>query len=252
MASLEKQDLPNVAQLMDELRAANEALAVSTKALAEADVRHKAMIGELNHRVRNMLAAVSAMASQTLARHVDDDTLDMFQERLHAMARTYKMLTEAGWSALSFHELVHETLAAVADPRRFSLDGPPLALAPREALALGMVLHELTANALNHGALSNMEGRVDVRWENAGGRADAVAIRWTESGGPPVAEPSHRGFGTLMVERQLAYELQGHSTLTYARGGLLATLHLPLLQVPEEHGHERGTSRRPGRHGGGG
>jgi two-component system CheB/CheR fusion protein len=232
MASLEKQDLPNVAQLMDELRVANEALAVSTKALAEADVRHKAMIGELNHRVRNMLAAVSAMASQTLARHVDDDTLDTFQERLHAMARTYRLLTEAGWSALPFHDLAHETLAAVADPRRFWLDGPAFALAPREALALGMVLHELAANALRHGALSNSEGRVDVRWETAG--AGAVDIHWTESGGPPVTTPRNRGFGTLMVERQLAYELQGHSTLTYAHGGLLATLHLPLLQASEE------------------
>jgi two-component system CheB/CheR fusion protein len=232
MASLEKQDLPNVAQLMDELRVANEALAVSTKALAEADVRHKAMIGELNHRVRNMLAAVSAMASQTLARHVDDDTLDTFQERLHAMARTYRLLTEAGWSALPFHDLAHETLAAVADPRRFSLDGPALALAPREALALGMVLHELADNALRHGALSDSEGRVDVCWENAG--ANAVDIHWTESGGPPVTEPQDRGFGTLMVERQLAYELQGHGMVTYAQGGLLATLHLPLLQASEE------------------
>lgn len=244
--------MSTVTQLTDELRIANEALATANRKLADADTRHQAMIGELNHRVRNMLAVVSAVANQTLAKAVDEDTLDTFLERLHALARTYKLLTEAGWSHLPFHELVRETLEASADPSRFSLDGPTLNLAPREAFALGMVIHELATNALQHGALSNANGRVDMYWENPAGQADAADIRWAESGGPPVVEPQHRGFGMLMVERQLAYELQGHSTVTYARGGLRVTLHLPPQQAPQEHEHERGTSRWPGRHGGGG
>jgi two-component system CheB/CheR fusion protein len=244
--------MPTVTQLTEELRIANEALAAAGRKLADADTRHKAMIGELNHRVRNMLAVVSAVANQTLANTLDEDTLDTFLERLQGMARTYKLLTDAGWSHLPFHELMRETLSAITDPARFSLNGPPLNLTPREALALGMVIHELATNALKHGALSNANGHVDVRWKNPAGRRGAVDIRWTESGGPPVAEPQQRGFGMLMVERQLAYELQGHSTVTYAHGGLLVTLHLPPQQAPEEHEHERGTSRWPGRHGGGG
>ena len=244
--------MPTVTQLAEELRIANDALAAANRKLAAADARHETMIGELNHRVRNMLAVVSAVANQTLAKAVDEDVLDAFQDRLQAMARIYKLLTEAGWSHLPFQELVRETLAAHADPSRFSLDGPTLNLTPREALALGMVIHELAANALQHGALSTANGHVQVCWENPADRIDAIDIRWTESSGPPVVEPQHRGFGMLMVERQLAYELQGHSTVTYARGGLRATLHLPPRQAPQEHEHERGTSRWPGRHGGGG
>jgi len=244
--------MPTVTQLAEELRIANDALAAANRKLAAAEARHETMIGELNHRVRNMLAVVSAVANQTLAKAVDEDVLDAFQDRLQAMARIYKLLTEAGWSHLPFQELVRETLAAHADPSRFSLDGPTLNLTPREALALGMVIHEMATNALQHGALSNANGYVDVCWENPADRIDAIDIRWTESSGPPVVEPQHRGFGMLMVERQLAYELQGHSTVTYARGGLRATLHLPPRQAPQEHEHERGTSRWPGRHGGGG
>lgn len=244
--------MPTVTQLTEELRIANEALTASNKELADADARHKTMIGELNHRVRNMLAVVSAIANQTLAKTLDDDAMDAFLERLQAMARTYKLLTEAGWSHLPFHELVHGTLSTIADPPRFSLDGPPLNLTPREALALGMVFHELATNARKHGCLSNANGRLEVCWENPAGQSDAVDIRWTESGGPPVVEPRHRGFGMLMVERQLPYELQGHSTVTYARGGLLVTLHLPPQQAPQEYEHERGTSRWSGRDGGGG
>jgi two-component system CheB/CheR fusion protein len=250
--SSEKQDMPTVTQLMEELRIANEALATSNRKLADADARHKTMIGELNHRVRNMLAVVSAMANQTLAKALDEDALDAFLDRLQAMARTYKLLTEAGWSHLPFHELARDTLGAIADPSRFSLNGPPLNLAPREALALGMVIHELATNALKYGALSGATGHLEVCWENPPGQADAVDIRWTESGGPPVVEPPHRGFGMLVVERQLAYEVQGHSSVTYARGGLLVTLRLPPRQASEEHEHARATSRWPVRHGGGG
>jgi two-component system CheB/CheR fusion protein len=246
--------MPTVTQLTEELRIANDALAAANRKLADAEARHETMIGELNHRVRNMLAVVSAVANQTLAKAVDEDVLDAFLERLQAMARIYKLLTETGWSHLPFQALVRETLAANADPSRFSLDGPPLHLAPREALPLGMVIHELAANALKHGALSTANGHVEVCWENPADRADAVDIRWAESGGPPVVEPQHRGIGMLMVERQLADELQGHSTVTYAHGGLRVTLHLPPppQQVSQEHEHERGTSRWPGRHGGGG
>jgi two-component system CheB/CheR fusion protein len=247
-----EQPAPTVTRLSEELRLANEALAAANRKLADADARHKTMIGELNHRVRNMLAVVSAVANQTLANAVDEDVLDAFQDRLQAMARTYKLLTEAGWSPLPFSELVREMLVANADPSRFSLGGPPLNLTPREALALGTILHELAANARKHGALSDANGHVDVRWENPADRTGGIGIHWVESGGPAMVEPRHRGFGLLMLERQLAYELQGHSSVTYAHGGLRATLHLPPQQAPEDHEHERGTSRWPDRHGGGG
>jgi two-component system, chemotaxis family, CheB/CheR fusion protein len=204
---------------------------VDVTALVDADVRHKMMIGELNHRVRNMLAVVSAMADQNLVGGADPARLDAFLGRLHALARTYKLLTEADWSHMALGELVREELCTITGSTRFSLSGPPAALDPREALAIGMVMHELATNALRHGALSNDKGRVSVSWDLPEGPGGPVEIHWLESGGPGVERPSHRGFGTLLVERQLAYELGGRSTLSYAPEGLAVTLYLARQKV---------------------
>ncbi|WP_158884057.1 chemotaxis protein CheB [Rhodanobacter sp. L36] len=206
---------------------------VEVTALISADARHKTMIGELNHRVRNMLAVVSAMASQTLADHVEAEAFDAFLNRLHAMARTYKLLTETDWSYMSFRGLLKEELGVIAGSTRYSLDGPPLKLHPREALALGMVIHELATNALKYGALSNQDGHINITWACIDDSAKTMEIHWSETGGPPVGPPSHRGFGTLLVDRQLAYELNGHSDITYAAEGLQLTLRVPRLQKSE-------------------
>jgi len=201
---------------------------VDVTALIAADVRHKTMIGELNHRVRNMLAVVSAMANQTLVQSVEGNTLDTYLNRLHAMARTYKLLTETDWSYMSFSELLREELSVIVGSTRFSLVGPPVKLDPREALALGMIFHELATNALKYGALSADEGRIDVTWQFSDDE-NIIDIRWQESGGPKVASPHRRGFGTLLVERQLSYELNGHSNITYAPEGLQVTMRVPRL-----------------------
>ncbi|MDQ6647392.1 MAG: PAS domain-containing protein [Pseudomonadota bacterium] len=202
---------------------------IDVTALAQADARHKSMIGELNHRVRNMLAIVSAMANQTLMQSVESEALDAFLDRLHAMARTYKLLTETDWSYMSFTELLRGELSVIAKPSRYSISGPPLKLEPREALALGMVVHELATNALKYGALSNDSGRVDVTWARSEESAFSTEICWKETGGPQVAEPKRRGFGSLMIERQLSYELSGHSNITYTPEGLEVKMQLPRL-----------------------
>ncbi|MEP7186631.1 MAG: chemotaxis protein CheB [Rhodanobacter sp.] len=202
---------------------------IDVTALAKADARHKSMIGELNHRVRNMLAVVSAMATQTLMQSVETEALDAFVDRLHAMARTYKLLTETDWSYMSFTELLRAELSVIAKPARFSINGPALKLEPREALALGMVVHELATNALKYGALSNNSGHVDVTWTRSDESAFSTEICWQESGGPAVVEPKRHGFGSLMIERQLSYELSGHSSITYAAKGLQVKMQLPRL-----------------------
>jgi two-component system CheB/CheR fusion protein len=205
---------------------------VDVTALAQADARHKLMIGELNHRVRNMLAVVSAMASETLAPLVGADTLDIFLDRLHAMARTYKLLTEANWSPMSFHELLREELSVVAGSARFSMEGPEFDLQPKEALALGMVVHELAINAIKYGALSNDHGRVDIAWHFEEDNPGMIEMRWKERDGPAVVPPSRKGFGTLLIDRQLAYELQARSRIDYASDGLAVTIRLPRMEVP--------------------
>jgi len=202
---------------------------VDVTPLAEANVRHKAMIGELNHRVRNMLAVVSAMASQTLQSANTYGSLDNFLDRLHSMAHTYKLLTETDWSYMSLGELLRAELSVIGGSNRYTLNGPAVQLVPREALALGMVMHELATNALKHGALSNGKGIVEVTWSLAEQPVKAIKIRWEEKGGPFVASPKHRGFGSTLIERQLAYELDGESQLEFLPDGLVALLKVPRL-----------------------
>jgi two-component system CheB/CheR fusion protein len=207
---------------------------VDVTALVDADARHKMMIGELNHRVRNMLAVVSAMANQTMAPDTSPERLDAFLGRLHAMARTYKLLTETHWTHMSLRDLLQEELGAIADAARFSLGGGDVLLSPREALALGMVVHELATNALKYGALSNDRGHVAVAWQVADD--GAVDLRWQESAGPCVNQPERRGFGSLLVERQLAYELGGRSCVTFAAEGLAVAMHVPRAVRNDEVG----------------
>lgn len=132
---------------------------VEVTAMADAGTRKKVMIGELTHHVRNMLAVVNAMALQTLSPAVGDDVLDPFLSRMHAMARTFKLLTGTSWSHMDLNQGLDEELNVASDFARFSLDGPQVLFCPGAALALGMVLHELTTNALKYGALSNDNGR---------------------------------------------------------------------------------------------
>lgn len=202
---------------------------VDVTAMAQADGRQKTMIGELNHRVRNMLAVVNAMTMQTLGPLVDEAILDPFLSRLQAMARTYKLLTETSWSRMALRDLLREELSVAAGSSRFTLTGPEVWLNPREALGLAMVLHELTTNAVKYGALSNEAGCVEVTW-SSDPNDGKVALDWIERDGPPVSPPTRRGFGTLLIERQLAYELDGSSELDFAPKGLGVKLCMPRLE----------------------
>ena len=203
---------------------------VDVTELARADARHKTMIGELNHRVRNMLAVVSAMAQQTLAPVVAPELLDGFLSRLFAMARTYKLLTEADWGRMALRDLVRGELGCLVAAERFVLSGPDIQLEPNETLALGMVIHELATNAVKYGALSNARGQVHVSWSLDDDATRTLAIHWRESGGPAVGKPRRRGFGSLLLERQLAYELHGRSDIDFAPSGLVVDLLIPRVE----------------------
>ncbi|MBB3227970.1 two-component sensor histidine kinase [Luteibacter sp. Sphag1AF] len=193
---------------------------------AETGPHDDSLIRELNHHVRNMLSVISAMASQTLGGSGDRPEVDAFVGRVDAMNRTYRLMTELQWRRLSFARLVAEALGALVEPGRFSLSGPTVLLSPREAWATGMVLHELVANAVSHGALSVPAGQVDVHWSSNAVTGE-VAILWTERDGPPVLPPALRGFGLRLIERQLAHEVNGGSELIFDPAGLQVTLRLP-------------------------
>jgi len=184
--------------------------------------RHQnALLDELNHRVKNTLATVQAMAMQTL-KGADAAPRDNFLARLFALSSQHDLLTLDNWEGASFEGVVRRALRPYRedDHVRFVVEGPPVHLDPKRALALGMGFHELVTNAARYGALSNATGQVHVTWtvDPAGGTVDLL---WQEQGGPTVEPPSHRGFGLRLIEKGLTRELGGAVTVDFAPGGLV-------------------------------
>ena len=202
--------------------------------LKRAQTRQKLLLDELNHRVKNMLATVQSVAMQTRRTASDLDTFTRaFEGRLMALNRVHELLTGAIDTGALLYDLLIETVAPYEDQpgRRFSLAGPQLRFGSEMAVTLAMALHELTTNAVKYGALSSSAGRIAVEWRlEAPGQ---MVIAWTESGGPPVAEPSRRGFGSELIERGLARQFGGTATLQFHKGGLRCLIRAPLPQPRE-------------------
>ncbi|QYF88297.1 PAS domain-containing protein [Brevundimonas sp. PAMC22021] len=190
--------------------------------------RQKLMIDELNHRVKNTLATVQSIAVQTARSHQDPATFaEAFQSRILSLSHTHDLLTRSHWEGADLRAILnHETEAhGVA---RVSLNGPPVALEPAMALSLGMIFHELATNAAKYGALSHADGRVLVDWSVTDQRDRVLHMSWREVGGPPVAEPDRRGFGSRLIQRNVRHDLAGEIDLVYAPTGLTAELTVPL------------------------
>jgi PAS domain S-box-containing protein len=205
-------------------------IARDVTAIKHAEETQRLLIGELNHRVKNTLATVQAIASQTLRRaKTPDEFVASLTGRLHALSHAHNLLTETTWSGADLSRLVREQLVigAATDPR-VAIAGDVLILPPQTALRLGLVIHELGTNARKHGALSAAAGHLHVGWHVA--RVDDrpwLELHWRERGGPPVAPPDHRGFGTRLIEASLS-ALGGNAVLDYAREGLDCHLRLPI------------------------
>lgn len=198
----------------------------------EATERQRRLTRELDHRVKNVLALVQAVAAQTIR---SSDTLAHFAEgfegRLAALARAHGMLTSSGWMGAELRALVQQTLEPHLDGRRaLHADGPAVRLPPRHAVALAMVLHELSTNAAKYGALSVQGGSVQVAWESAVDREGAPQVRfvWRESGGPTVAPPERRGFGTALIEQASRLDLHGAGAIRFEPEGVVCELSFPL------------------------
>jgi PAS domain S-box-containing protein len=183
------------------------------------------LVHELNHRVKNTLAVVQALAHQSFAGSQDLARREAFEGRLVALAGAHNLLTRDSWEAASLHQLI-VSAAAPCDPEgeRLTLDGPDLRVPPKTAVSLALALHELCTNAVKYGALSNAYGRVMVRWRLERGR---LTLEWIESDGPTVSPPRHRGFGSRMLERALAAELDGSVRLDFRTDGLCCTIKCP-------------------------
>jgi len=217
-------------QLLDQLAA--------EQAAREAAERHRDLLnGELEHRMKNLLATIQAVASQTFqSDRVSDEARNAFSDRLSMLARTHGVLTRESWNSAEIHGVIDAVLNVFEgdDRSRCSMEGPRLKLNARAALALSMALHELCTNALKYGALSNSAGAVDIRWGiEDQGPSPRFFLSWAEKGGPPVTRPSRRGFGSQMIERLLAAELQGEVKVAFRATGLRFRIACPLDQVAD-------------------
>jgi two-component system CheB/CheR fusion protein len=215
---------------------------VDITVLVESEQQQRLMVHELNHRVRNMLAVVSAIANQTLARTASPEAfVASFMGRIDALSRSYGLLARERWVAIGLEPLLVEVLAPhVGDHAgRLALGGPPVLLKPKAALGLGMIAHELATNAIKHGALSVPEGRVLVSWSWQGrdGRR-VLAFNWEETGGPPVRPPETRGFGSELIEREVKHDFAGSVVTEFLPEGIHVGFIIPpgpkLLAEPAE------------------
>jgi PAS domain S-box-containing protein len=212
----------------------------------EAEERQKLLIDELNHRVKNTLATVQSLATQT-ARGTDSPEAfrQAFEGRLIALSQAHDQLTRRHWKSADLRDIVEGATAPhlarpPETPDQIAIEGEPIMVTPRVALTLALGLHELTTNATKYGALSVPAGRIEVRWqiERQPSQRPLLRIEWRERGGPPVRVPERQGFGTRFIVGSVASELQGHAKLDFNPAGLVCTMEIPLDAVtPDIEAH---------------
>ncbi|RDJ05844.1 PAS domain S-box protein [Rhizobium grahamii] len=196
-------------------------IAHDISARKEAERLQTVLVGELNHRVKNVLATVMAIARQTLGRETANRAgVDAFEARIALMSRAHDLLMHGNWEQAELESVVKEALSPYAR-ERFSISGPSIRLVPRAVVSISLALHELATNAAKYGALSVPEGQISVHWSIANDDPQQLTLRWQETGGPKVNEPARKGFGSRLIENLLAAELKGDVTITYDPAGVI-------------------------------
>ncbi len=197
----------------------------------EAEKRQQVMVEELNHRVKNTLATVMALSTQTFRTAPSPEAFcEAFEGRLLALSQTHNLLNRSFWTGARLRDILTQELVPYAgDGRRFTLDGDDLKLGPVTALTLGMVFHELATNAVKYGALSVASGHVLVAWRVS--RPGRLHVEWRETGGPPVSPRRRRGFGSRLIEQALAGDLDGNARLYFPSEGVRCSMDIPLDQI---------------------
>ncbi|MDQ3126091.1 MAG: PAS domain-containing protein [Pseudomonadota bacterium] len=194
--------------------------------LKRAEEQQRLLALELNHRIKNVLAMVQAIASQTFRATSDPaEARAAFLDRLGALSAAQDLLTQTTLTGARMADIVADAFRPHGREGQVTASGPEVDLSPRCALAMSLALHELTTNAIKYGALSADGGRVTVSWTVTPGEDEtAFVLSWTESGGPPVAPPTRAGFGSGMIKRALSGYVGGATTLNYEPTGVVFTL----------------------------
>lgn len=206
-----------------------------------AEEHQRLLTGELQHRIKNTLAMVQAIANQTLRSATDlDEAREAFAGRLISLGRAHDILTQVSWTAAPIGEVIEGALCVHRQNSvpRIRISGPNVLLAAKPALSLALALHELATNAAKYGALSNESGTIDLRWHVVHEAEEPrFCLTWSEQAGPPIISPPvQRGFGSRLIERSFAAESGGAVTLTYPPTGLVCRIEAPLASMQEQIG----------------
>ena len=214
---------------LEEIAAVHAALRAASRELKAREERQGVMINELNHRVKNTLATVQALARQTFAKVPKSKDgsapLEVFTDRLIALSGAHDLLTRTGWREADMGALIAASLQPYID--RVDRQGPQVALPPHTAVGLSMVFHELATNSAKYGALSAPEGRVELSWRRDP-VTDNLIFTWRDLGGPPVVPPKTPGFGTRLIESSIRREQKGQASFDFRPDGLVFEANLPL------------------------
>jgi len=191
--------------------------------------QQRILVAELDHRVKNVLATVCAIVTQTLdPKSSLADFVTALGSRIEALARTHELLSQSHWSGVSLVEIARRVLAPYA-ANNVEIHGPSVTLKVEAAQAIAMVLHELTTNAAKYGAFSDRNGCVSLRWQwlRNGSTEGRLGIEWQEIGGPLVLPPRQRGYGTDVIGELIPFELDGTVELTFPRDGVRCWMEIP-------------------------
>jgi len=203
----------------------------------EREEREHLLMREINHRAKNMLSVVDAIARQTATKN-PEDFMERFSERIQALSANQELLVRAQWHGVEIEDLVRAQLAPFADliGPRIVMHGAKLRLNTASAQAIGLALHELATNAGKYGALSTGTGRVDIGW---GADGESFMMGWTEREGPPVSTPQRRGFGTVVMKAMAERSVDGTVDLGYAPSGVIWRLTCPAANAlePQDYRH---------------
>ena len=218
-----------IALLAEAMRLHVELLKTNILFRRERDQKN-ALISELDHRVKNILASVSVIALRTQdCSRTMDEFVAALNSRIKSMAITHDLLSHRRWQSIPLAELVRHELAPYDITGNTQIDGPDVALIPEAAQVIAMVIHELATNAAKFGAISVKSGQVSVRWSFLvnGHAGRPLCIEWEESGGPQVLPPTRSGLGTSVVRELIPYELGGNVDLTHRSDGVRCKLQIP-------------------------
>lgn len=190
------------------------------------------LVNELNHRVKNTLATVQAVAWQSF-KEVAPEALQRFSGRLSVLGKAHNILTTIAWHNAAVADLVASAIEPFGE-ERFVVTGPACDLHPKAVVSLSMALHELATNAVKYGSLSVPAGTVTIAWDCKHDKdLHQFELTWQERGGPAVTQPEHRGFGTRLIERQLAMEFGGKAKIDFEPSGLVCQMHLEMPANPD-------------------